>query len=104
MAQDADAVREAIARDRAELADTVQALARKVDVKERVREKVSKGTEQVQQKAGEVREQLRQVTPEPARSQLSVLVDMVKERPVPFLVTGALVVGLVLGRMWARER
>ncbi len=104
MAQDADAVREAIARDRAELADTVQALARKVDVKERVREKVSKGTEQVQQKAGEVREQLRQVTPEPARSQLSVLADMVKERPVPFLVAGALVVGLVLGRMWARER
>lgn len=104
MAQDADAVREAIARDRAELADTVQALARKVDVKERVREKVSKGTEQVQQKAGEVREQLRQVTPEPARSQLSVLADMVKERPVPFLVAGALVVGLVLGRTWARER
>lgn len=104
MAQDADAVREAIARDRAELADTVQALARKVDVKERVREKVTKGTEQVQQKAGEVREQLRQVTPEPARSQLSVLADMVKERPVPFLVAGALVVGLVLGRMWARER
>jgi predicted Holliday junction resolvase-like endonuclease len=104
MAQDADAVREAIARDRAELADTVQALARKVDVKERVREKVSKGTEQVQQKAGEVREQLRQVTPEPARSQLSVLADMVKERPVPFLVAGALVVGLVLGRLWARER
>ncbi|MBV8951356.1 MAG: DUF3618 domain-containing protein [Actinobacteria bacterium] len=99
MAQDADAVREAIARDRAELADTVQALAHKVDVKERLRETVSKGSEQVQQKAVEVRDQLRHATPEPARSQLAALADMARERPVPFVVAGALVLGIIIGRL-----
>jgi ElaB/YqjD/DUF883 family membrane-anchored ribosome-binding protein len=103
MAEDARAVREAIEHDRAELAETVEALARKADVKERVREKVSRSAQQVQHKTDDVREQLRQVTPEQAQSGVQQLVRAIEERPLPFVVA-ALVVGMLIGRRLGRRR
>ncbi len=103
MAEDARAVREAIAHDRAQLAETVEALARKADVKQRVRESVSHTAEQVQHKASAAREQLRNVTPDQAQSGVGKLVHAIEERPIPFVIA-ALVAGLVIGRALTRRR
>ena len=103
MAEDARAVREAIEHDRAQLAETIEALARKADVKERVRESVSQTAEQVQHKASAAREQIRNVTPEQAQSGIQRLVRAIEDRPLPFVIA-ALVTGLVIGRALSRGR
>jgi ElaB/YqjD/DUF883 family membrane-anchored ribosome-binding protein len=102
--QDTRDVHDAIARDREELADTVEALAHKADVKGRVKETVSRNAEQLQQKAGEVRETLRDVTPEHAQSQAAAVAQRVQERPLPFVVAAVFVLGLLIGRRIGRRR
>jgi ElaB/YqjD/DUF883 family membrane-anchored ribosome-binding protein len=101
-------VHDAIASDRADLADTVEALAQKADVKGRVRDTLTKGAEQLQQKAGEVRETVRNVTPDQAESQAAAVArrvqDRVQERPMPFAVAGAFLGGLLVGRRMGRRR
>jgi ElaB/YqjD/DUF883 family membrane-anchored ribosome-binding protein len=102
MAQDPGEVRQAIEQDRLELADTVQALAQKADVKQRVRETVSKNTDQLQHKASDVMSRVRGVTPEQVQSGLGTAADSVRQRPFPFAVAGAFLFGLLLGRLMGR--
>jgi Protein of unknown function (DUF3618) len=103
MAQDPGQVRQAIEQDRLELADTVQALAQKVDVKQRVRETVSKNSDQLQHKAGDVVSKVREVTPEQVQCGLRATADSVRQRPVPFAVAAAFFGGLLMGRMGRRS-
>lgn len=58
MVDEASKIREEIASGRAELAETVQALVEKADVKARVRESISESTEHIQQKASQAASQL----------------------------------------------
>ena len=102
MAQDPGEVRQAIEQDRLELADTVQALAQKADVKQRVRETVSKNADQLQHKASDVVSKVRGVTPEQVQSGLGSAADSVRQRPFPFAVAGAFLFGLLLGRLSGR--
>ncbi|HEY7133789.1 MAG TPA: DUF3618 domain-containing protein [Acidimicrobiia bacterium] len=104
MDQDTRDVHDAIARDRDELADTVEALAHKADVKGRVKETVSRNAEQIQQKAGEVRDTLRDVTPEQAQSRAAAVAHRVQERPLPLVVAGVFLLGLLIGRRLGRRR
>lgn len=94
MVQDPGAIREAIAETRAEMAETIEALGRKADVKGRVHEKVSTGTDHAKEalrdtagKAGELGRQLG---------------DETKKRPLvaaaPAVVVVALMVLLLLRR------
>jgi len=103
MAQDPSEVRQAIEQDRLELADTVQALAQEADVKQRVRETVSKNAEQLQQKANDVVSKVRGVTPDQVQSGLGSAAGSVQERPFPFAVAAAFVFGLLLGRVTGRK-
>jgi ElaB/YqjD/DUF883 family membrane-anchored ribosome-binding protein len=102
MAQDPGEVRQAIEQDRLELADTVQALAQKADVKQRVRESVSKNADQLQNKANDVVSKVRGVTPDQVQSGLGSATESVRQRPFPFAVAGAFFVGLLLGRLMGR--
>jgi len=104
MAQDASQVREAIEQDRAELAETVQALARKADVKGRVKESVSKGTEQLQHKAEELTERVKQVTPDDAQAGVTTAAQTVRDRPLPFAAVAMFLAGLLIGRRWGRRK
>jgi hypothetical protein len=88
MAQDPSEVRQAIEQDRLELADT-RALAQKADVKQRVRETVSRNTDQFQHKAGDVVSRVRGMTPEQVQSGLGAAADSVRQRPIPFAVAAA---------------
>jgi ElaB/YqjD/DUF883 family membrane-anchored ribosome-binding protein len=104
MAQDPSEVRQAIEQDRIELADTVQALAQKADVKARVRDSVSKNADQLQHKAGDVMSKAREVTPEQVQSGLGSAADSVRRRPFPFGLAAAFCCGVLAGRMWRRNR
>jgi len=103
VAQDAGEVREAIARDRAELAGTVQALAQKTDVKARAREAVAHNTEQVQRTLHDVSSRARAMTPAQAREWSASAAGKAKERPLPVAIAVAFVLGVVIGR-FARRR
>jgi ElaB/YqjD/DUF883 family membrane-anchored ribosome-binding protein len=87
-----------------ELADTVQALAYKADVKARVRESVSRNADQLQHKAGDVVSRVRDVTPEQVQSGLGSAADSVRQRPFPFGLAAAFFFGVVAGRLWRRNR
>jgi hypothetical protein len=78
-------------------------LARKTDVKERLRETVSKNAEQFQTRAGDVMTRVRGVTPEQVQSGLGEAAASVRERPFPFAVAGAFCFGLLIGRWWGRD-
>ena len=104
MAESADEVRAAIAQDREQLAETVQALADKADVKARVKEKTTENAEQLKQKATEVVEKVRQITPQQAQSAVTSAADKVQERPFPFAVAAAFAVGLLIGRLLGSRR
>jgi ElaB/YqjD/DUF883 family membrane-anchored ribosome-binding protein len=80
-----------------ELADAVQALAQKADVKQRVRETVSKNTDQLQRKASNVVSKARDVTPEQIQSGLRATADSVRQRPFPFATGAAFFVGMLMG-------
>jgi creatinine amidohydrolase/Fe(II)-dependent formamide hydrolase-like protein len=104
VAQDPGQVREAIEQDRAALAETVEALVHKADVKERVRGSISDKAGELQHRAGGVAGQVRQLTPEKARSGLASAVDSVRRRPVPLVVAGVIVLGLLIRRRAAGRK
>ncbi len=94
MAQDPSQVREEIARDREELAETVQALVHKADVPGRVRETVGRSTGQLQQR-------VRDAAP---GATLDGAARTVQDRPLPFIVAAAVMAGLLVGWMIRRRR
>jgi hypothetical protein len=103
VAEDASGIRAAIERDRAELASTVQALVERADVKERVRETVAEKTEALQQRAGEVGARVREATPEDAQKVLGDAAQRVQRNPVPLMLAGVFVLGMLVGRMRGRR-
>ncbi|HLI73627.1 MAG TPA: DUF3618 domain-containing protein [Acidimicrobiales bacterium] len=98
MAQDPSDVREAIAEQRAALADTVQALASKADVKGRVKGKATETVAQVQDKAQDLGERARDKAPDSAVEGFDTAVAAVRRRPAPFAAAGIFAVGILVGR------
>ena len=90
MAQDPGEVRQAIEEDREALADTVQALVQKADVKQRVRDSLSRNADQLQDKAGDAVSRVRNVTPDQVQSGLRITADSVRQRPLPPAAGGGL--------------
>jgi ElaB/YqjD/DUF883 family membrane-anchored ribosome-binding protein len=104
MAQEASQIRDEIAQTRAELAETVQALGDKADVKGRIRETVAENTAQLQRKASEVGEKVRQVTPDKAKETLATGVSRARSNPPLVAIPIAFLAGLLLGRRIGRRR
>jgi ElaB/YqjD/DUF883 family membrane-anchored ribosome-binding protein len=103
MAQDPGEVRQAIEEDREALADTVQALVQKADVKQRVRENLSRNADQLQDKAGDAVSRVRDVTPDQVQSGLRTTADSVRQRPLPSAAVAAFFFGLLIGRRSGRR-
>jgi uncharacterized protein involved in exopolysaccharide biosynthesis len=104
MAQDPSEVRQAIEQDRDELAETVQALARKADVKGRIRETLSRSSNQLQHTATDLASKVREVSPDQVPSGLGSAAKSVRQRPIPLGVALGFCFGLLLGRLWRRNR
>lgn len=108
MDQDARQIRDEIARDREELASTVQALAAKADVKGRIKGAVSERSGHLHERADDLGHRVRELTPEQARSAVESGAGRVREQlrrqPLPFAAGAAFVAGWLLGRRRGRRR
>jgi uncharacterized protein (TIGR03382 family) len=100
ISDDPDKLREQIGETRAELGETVEALAAKADVKAQVEAKVSAGKEQLQERTAELKQKVGDVSPEQAREVLTSVPQRVKANPKPALMAagGLLVVWLMRRR------
>ena len=103
MAEEASEVRAAIAQDRQDLADTVQALAQKADVKARVHDAVARTSDELQHKAGELGDRLRASTPDDAQQAVGAVTQQLRERRALVVIVGVFFLGVMVGRRRARR-
>lgn len=107
MGQSPSEIRAEIAQERAQLGETVKALAEKADVKARVQRKAADSAGQLgfqagqvvgqaQQKAEEVGAKVRQITPDPVMSGVESATTAVRKRPVPVGALAALAIVAVV--------
>jgi ElaB/YqjD/DUF883 family membrane-anchored ribosome-binding protein len=91
MDQDRSDIESAIGRDRAQIAETLEALERKADVRARVSDKV-----------GEVRSRVKEHAPSGVQDSAQATARMIRERPSTFVALGLIVIGVVVGRVRTR--
>jgi len=115
VAQDSGQIRQAIEETRAELADTMQALGEKADVKARVSGVVSEKTAELKTRASSLEESARGALPDSAQAKVdaaigsarraggTVAADPGKKRAVA-IVAGAVVVLMILRRRRRHSR
>jgi hypothetical protein len=92
-------IRADIEDTRAEVGDTVEALAAKTDVKAKVED--IKGT--VRERADVLKAKARSSSPEGAQQGGQQVVAKVREKPAPFAIGGAIVLGFLLGRLTGKR-
>jgi hypothetical protein len=97
-----EAIRADIEETRAELGDTVEALAAKTDVKARAEDRVEGIKQDARAKADQVKAKVTSVTPETARQGGGQVVAKARANPLPIAGAAALVLAFVLGRRSAR--
>jgi hypothetical protein len=104
-------VRRDIERTRAELGETVDAIAARVDVRSRLRARVEdvktmardRGA-QVRDRADRVAERVREATPEPVRGAADQVTERVRRRPGVAIAIGAAVLLALRGLLRRRHR
>ena len=96
-------IREEIARTRAEVGDTVAALAEKSDVKAQARQRIEDLKANARQRGERLRTRARDSSPEGARQGAEQLVAKARENPAPVALGGAALVGFLLGRLTGRR-
>jgi hypothetical protein len=90
-------IQASIERDRTELAETIEELARRMDFRERLRDSMVRKSE-------EVRAQVREATPETLSDMLKRLEDVLLANPVPMIAVVAFAAGLIVGGLRAHRR
>ncbi len=79
MDQDPSQIREEIEGTRADLADTIEALGQKADIKGRVAEKVKEGSERLTEKAHDTADQVQQAVPDQLAPAVSAVTGTLQE-------------------------
>ena len=97
-----EAIRADIEETRAELGDTVEALAAKTDVKGRAEDRVEGIKQDARAKAEQVKEKVTSVTPETARESGGQVVAKARANPLPLAGAAVVVLAFVIGRRSAR--
>jgi ElaB/YqjD/DUF883 family membrane-anchored ribosome-binding protein len=95
-------IRADIEKTRAEVGDTVEALAEKTDVKAQAQHRVDEIKDNVRAKADEVKAKARETTPESAQQGGQQIVAKVRANPVPLAAAVALLAAFLLGRRSGR--
>jgi ElaB/YqjD/DUF883 family membrane-anchored ribosome-binding protein len=96
--RDPERIQEEIEQTRAELGDTVEALAQKADVKSQAKRKVQETKESVADHLGKAKE----ASPEMAVSAVSGASHKAQANPLPLAALGAFAAGFVAGRLTKR--
>jgi ElaB/YqjD/DUF883 family membrane-anchored ribosome-binding protein len=96
-------IRADIEQTRAEVGDTVEALAAKTDVKAQAKAKVEEIKGNVRERGEVLKSRAQSTTPEGAQQGGRQAVAKVRENPAPFAIGGAVVLGFLLGRLTGRK-
>lgn len=113
MAEDPSELREAIRETRSNMAETIDALGQKVDVKAKGVKKANDVRKQAKAKASEIGDRVQQALPEQARPGAAAVVDQAKSttstvggiaRDRPMVVAGAVLAVLVILQWRSRLR
>lgn len=96
-------IRADIEQTREELGDTVEALAEKTDVKAQAKSRISAAKNTAQDKRDEYVAKAKQATPESATAGAQQLTSTVQDKPLPFAVAVAFVIGLGIGWLLGRR-
>ncbi|HEY2007025.1 MAG TPA: DUF3618 domain-containing protein [Solirubrobacteraceae bacterium] len=96
-------IRAEIEATRAELGDTVEALAAKTDVKAQAAQRVGAAKETLRESKDDLVGKVGQATPETAAAGVQQLGATVQEKPVPFVAVGAFAAGALLGWLLRRR-
>jgi hypothetical protein len=95
-------IRADIAETRAEVGDTVEALAAKSDVKAQARQRIDEIKGNVRAKAEQAKAKAQRSTPSSAQEGGQQVVATVRRHPAPLVLGGAVVVAFLVGRRTAR--
>ena len=101
--QSPEQIRADIEQTREELGDTVEALAEKTDVKAQAKSRISAVKNTAQDKRDEYVAKAKQATPESAAAGAQQLTSTVQDKPLPFAVAVAFVIGLGIGWLLGRR-
>lgn len=96
-------IRRDIEVTRAELGDTVEALAAKADVKGQAKQKVEDVKRTAAEKKDEVVAKARHVTPATASSGAQSAGAKARDNPVPVALAGGFVAGFIAGKLAGRR-
>jgi ElaB/YqjD/DUF883 family membrane-anchored ribosome-binding protein len=97
-------IRADIEQTRAEVGDTVEALAAKTDVKSQAKQKVDELKGNVRQRGESLKTRAQSTTPESAQESAGQVVTRVRENPAPAAIGGAILLGFLLGRISGRRK
>ena len=101
-ARSAEEIERDIEATRAQMGDTVEALAAKTDVKAQAQEKVAEAKTKVTAAKDDLLGKAREASPEAATSAAAQASQKARENPLPMAVAGAAVVGFLIGRLSKR--
>jgi len=87
---------------RADMGDTVEALAEKTDVKAQAQEKLTAAKTKVTETKEDLLGKAQAASPESARTAAAQVQQKTRENPLPVAVGAAVLVGFVLGRLSKR--
>ncbi len=95
-------LRHELEQSREELGETVEALARKTDVKAQAKERVSSAKGAAQHKKDEITAKIKTTAPESATAGAEQVARTAKKNPLPLAASAAFLAGFLLGRVSSR--
>jgi ElaB/YqjD/DUF883 family membrane-anchored ribosome-binding protein len=95
-------IRRDIEETRAEMGDTVEALAEKADVKGQARRKIDDAKSSVSQKKDDLLGKAKGASPESATAAAGQVSEKARENPLPLAVAGGFAAGFLVGRLTNR--
>jgi ElaB/YqjD/DUF883 family membrane-anchored ribosome-binding protein len=101
-AQDPKQIEREIEQTREELGETVEALAKKTDVKAQAQRKVEDTKASISEKKDQLLGQAKQASPDSAAAAASQAADKARANPVPTAALGAFAAGFLFGRLTKR--
>lgn len=101
-ARDPDQIQQQIEETRAELGDTVEALAEKADVKAQAKRKVRETKASVADKTEGMLGKAKEASPDSAGALASQAGETARDNPLPLAALGAFAAGFLIGRLSKR--
>lgn len=100
--QDPEQIQRDIEKTRAELGDTVEALAEKTDVKTRVKQKIDQTKASVTAKKEQLLGKAKEASPDGASGVVAQVSRMARDNPLPLAAAGVFAFGFIAGRISRR--